>query len=116
MPVTKTERRGNAGQPNVAGIIHRKKGREAAAEDSRVRLSIAARDHVPFRVGSEIDMGGVDVTRRLGLMDIGAHDCRWIDGDPLAEHSFCGKPVKEGSSWCPEHHKRVFPGRTRLDD
>lgn len=52
---------------------------------------------------------GIDVTgRRLTLMDVGAHDCKWINGDPLADHTFCGKPVREGTAWCEDHHKRVY--------
>lgn len=31
--------------------------------------------------------------------------CQYIAGDPSAEDACkCGKPVKEGSSYCPEHH------------
>lgn len=100
--------RGNPGQPKANAILGRARKRGAASEAMPLVLG-----RKPFREGAEIDMdeGGVDVTNRLGLMDVGAHDCKWISGDPLlADHSFCGKPVKPGTSWCPEHHKRVYSG------
>src|SRR5690606_34908809 len=47
---------------------------------------------------------------RLRLEALGPHDCRWIDGDPKGDHSYCGAPVKPGTSWCPDHHARVWGG------
>jgi hypothetical protein len=93
-----------------------KRSPEQLAEDSRVRTMVMRKQgFTPFRAGSPLPdeaEEGVDVTgRRLGLLDVGAHDCRWINGDPLADHTFCGKPVKEGTSWCPEHHARVYINR-----
>jgi GcrA cell cycle regulator len=50
-----------------------------------------------------------EVSARRRLIDLRANDCRWCDGDPLtADHSFCGMPVKDGSSWCHAHHAIVF--------
>ena len=34
--------------------------------------------------------------------------CRWIEGDPRRAYSFCGAPQQPDSSYCPEHHRRVF--------
>lgn len=59
---------------------------------------------------SEVPSGN-DVTRIVGIMEIERHDCHWIEGDPKGSYTFCGKPVKQGTSWCPEHYARVFPGR-----
>jgi len=37
------------------------------------------------------------------------HHCTYPHGDPgeLGFH-FCGRPNKEGSSYCPDHHERVY--------
>jgi len=55
------------------------------------------------------DGDGVDVSKLLGIMD--NKGCKWISGDPLGQHGYCGKPFKPGSVWCSEHHARVYPGR-----
>ncbi len=34
--------------------------------------------------------------------------CRWIEGDPRAQHSYCGAAMKEGSNYCTEHHARAY--------
>lgn len=52
------------------------------------------------------DDGLPDVTSRIGLTDLRDHDCRWCIGDPKAEHSFCGQPVQDGSSYCAPHETR----------
>lgn len=85
-------RNGNAGQPKAAAIQH--------------RLTMAeAKPPSPMPVPK----GLPDMADRLRLSDIGAHQCKWCEGDPLtADHSFCGAPVKGGTSWCPDHHARVF--------
>lgn len=44
-------------------------------------------------------------SRRIGIVDIGDGQCRFIDGD---DGCACGHPVAEGSSWCPFHHAVVF--------
>lgn len=42
---------------------------------------------------------------RIGIVDIGDGQCRFIDGD---DGRACGHPVADGSSWCPAHHAVVF--------
>lgn len=83
---------GNKGQPKAAAIQH--------------RLTMAeANPPVPMPVPK----GLPDIADRLRLSDIGAHQCKWCEGDPLTtDHSFCGTPVKGGGSWCSDHHARVF--------
>ena len=34
--------------------------------------------------------------------------CRWIEGDPRAQHTYCGADTKQGSSYCAEHHARAY--------
>jgi hypothetical protein len=36
------------------------------------------------------------------------NQCRFIPGEPSAEAFICGKPVQEGSSYCPECHSRLY--------
>jgi GcrA cell cycle regulator len=58
---------------------------------------------------------GVDVTERIGMLDLKSDSCRFPFGDPkAADFGFCGKPVKPGTSWCPAHHARVFVGKANL--
>lgn len=88
-------------------------GRTGAAlsEDLRVLSTVRARQNKPHQEPASLPIGGegVDVTSLLGIMDLRDDTCRWPHGDPLlAGFGFCGKPVKEGSSWCPDHHARVF--------
>ncbi|NUB24633.1 hypothetical protein [Azospirillum brasilense] len=46
------------------------------------------------------------------------HGCRWIDGEPGEpgkSWSYCqAKPHQPGSSWCAQHHARVY-GHTKSD-
>lgn len=37
-----------------------------------------------------------------------ARYCRWIEGEPTRWAEWCGKKVKRGSSYCPEHHARCY--------
>jgi GcrA cell cycle regulator len=53
-----------------------------------------------------------EISARRLLIDLGPHECRYCTGDPLtADHSFCGEPVKSGTSWCESHYAVVFPRR-----
>jgi hypothetical protein len=38
---------------------------------------------------------------------VGKYECRWAEGD-RAPFDFCAVPVKAGSSYCEEHHARVW--------
>ena len=33
--------------------------------------------------------------------------CQWLDGEPKLRQ-FCDAPVKQGSSYCPDHHARCW--------
>lgn len=56
---------------------------------------------------------GNDVSYLVGIMYLKAHDCRWIEGDPLNVHGYCGKRAREDSSYCAEHHARVYMGYSK---
>lgn len=86
------------GQPKAAAITHR----------------LATRIKTPTPPSEPFDMEdgeGVDVTGLVGIMK--NEGCKWIHGDPLGQHGYCGKPFKAGSVWCPVHHARVYPGSAR---
>lgn len=51
---------------------------------------------------------GNDASHLLGIMDLKPQHCRWIAGDPLNVHGYCGKTAIDGSSYCSEHHARVY--------
>lgn len=36
------------------------------------------------------------------------NQCRFIEGEPIADALICGAVVKFGTSWCPHHHARLF--------
>ncbi|MGI9485453.1 MAG: GcrA family cell cycle regulator [Geminicoccaceae bacterium] len=41
------------------------------------------------------------------VLSAGADGCQWLDGEPR-ERRFCGDPVREGSSFCDDHHQRCW--------
>lgn len=47
------------------------------------------------------------VSLRVSLMDLTDSQCRFIADEPN-NATFCGHRVKEGSSYCPHHHARVW--------
>lgn len=43
------------------------------------------------------------------IWQLGHGQCRWTDSDGHpSQFVFCGKKTKPGSSYCEEHHKRVY--------
>lgn len=66
----------------------------------------------PANIPEFVPQDGVVVKPGRRLVDINPGECKWCDGDPLtADHAFCGKPVKPGTSWCAEHYARVYTSR-----
>lgn len=51
-------------------------------------------------------------SRRLPLVDLDRHDCRFAvnDAAPGEEHLFCGHAIAPGSAYCPHHTARAFNG------
>ncbi len=37
--------------------------------------------------------------------------CQWLHGEP-SDFNYCGAPVRKGSSFCPEHHKKSWTSQT----
>ena len=53
---------------------------------------------------------------RAPVVDLPVRGCQYHAGEK-GEDGFlvsCGKPVKEGYSYCPEHHRRVYQRTTSL--
>lgn len=50
------------------------------------------------------------IVRRVrgGVTDLDANQCRWIHGDTKTpDYHFCVEDKQDGSSYCPEHHKKA---------
>lgn len=95
-----TSRRGNVGNPGQAKanvIVHRVEGRLRAE-----------REREPFREGRLPVEDGVDVGHLLFADRKIGRECAYIPGDPADGAMCCGKPVKPGFEWCPEHWARVY--------
>lgn len=92
----KPKAHGNNRQPKVNAIVARvaAKRKEPAFETAPL---------------PEEELGN-DAAHLLGIMDLTNNTCRWMHGDPKGPHGYCGKQTKAGSSWCRDHHARVFPG------
>lgn len=67
------------------------------------------------RLPSDFDIDGTVAEinknyRRYKVPDIPPYDaCKFITGDVHAGTAYyCGRATKEGSPWCPHHHKKVY--------
>lgn len=91
---------GNKGQPKANAIVARASAKAAQPPQNLDRM---------FDME---DGEGVDVSSLVGTLQ--NKGCKFILGDPLAQHGYCGKPFKAGSkSWCSAHHARVYLRSTR---
>lgn len=112
--VIRPKQHGNKGRPKAKGIVARTGSKRQANDDSRVRTTLMRRLQEPQMEGlplpEEVEEG-IDFTRRIGLIEASDRKgCLYCYGDPLtADHSFCAEPRRPGSSWCEEHHRRVYP-------
>src|SRR6185312_3957901 len=51
----------------------------------------------------------VPISRRLKLIELTEHTCKWPNGDPLAEDfSFCGNDSPENGPYCTYHSRIAF--------
>jgi GcrA cell cycle regulator len=46
--------------------------------------------------------------RRLQLVDLAAHHCRWIEGDTHSQFYFCAADRDSGCAYCPHHQMRAY--------
>jgi GcrA cell cycle regulator len=87
---------GQKGQPKVNAIVRR-----ASAPHSLPPMPIPADD--------ETD-AGLDITKRVGLLDLNNHTCRWPVGpDTGAKQMFCGchADLIATGPYCPEHTRKA---------
>jgi hypothetical protein len=54
-----------------------------------------------------VSQGEPPLVYHIGTLDLEPNMCRWIDGDPKGDHSYCGKPTG-GRSYCATHIPRVY--------
>jgi hypothetical protein len=54
--------------------------------------------------------------RRAPVVDLPVRGCQYHAGEKGGDGFLvaCGKPVKEGYSYCPDHHRRVYQRTTTL--
>ena len=85
---------GNRGQPKVNAIV--------ASAAARARIAPPAFEPEPFDAETDV---GIDITKRVGLMDLTSHTCRWpVGADTGAKQMFCGcRKGKDAGPYCLEH-------------
>lgn len=87
---------GNKGQPKVNAILN-------AAAARRAHIIPPAFEPEPFDAETDV---GIDITKRVGLMDLTSHTCRWpVGADTGAAQMFCGRraDLLATGPYCPEH-------------
>lgn len=125
-PVRATRKPRTKGQPKANAITHRlattrrPKGGLMSRLGRAREMGLGLADGMAAVLGRGVvsfDDEGVDVTHMIGFEQaVDAHGCLWCSGDPrTAHHSFCGKPRRPGTRWCPEHYARVYSGRPTGD-
>jgi GcrA cell cycle regulator len=66
-------------------------------------------DAVPQYHQRPIEDVVVPISRRLKLIELSEHTCKWPNGDPLAEDfSFCGNDSLESGPYCTYHSRIAF--------
>ena len=64
--------------------------------------------HLAFVAAPKVDPSIPVVPRLVSLMNLQAHECRWV-AEGVGENAlFCGHDRQGTSSWCPHHRARVF--------
>lgn len=62
-------------------------------------------EHWPDEPQEAVRANGAPVT----LANVDDKECRWMEGQPSFDTHVCGNKTESGSSWCPYHHRRVYP-------
>lgn len=51
----------------------------------------------------------VPISKKVALIDLNEHTCKWPQGDPLSEEfHFCGHSAEEDSPYCKYHSKLAY--------
>jgi len=101
--------KGNKRRPKAAGIRRRQVLKINKARNDTLSVDQAMEAALgppkPFAVNDD----GVDVTTLRGLLELGAHSCRWPIGDPSQPgFGFCPEHIKTHSVYCEAHHSRAY--------
>jgi GcrA cell cycle regulator len=91
MPPRQAKSHGNRGQPKVNAIVRRASAMQALPP-------------MPLPVDDEVDFG-IDVTKRVGLIDLTERTCKWPVGiETGAKQMFCGcRKGRDDGPYCPHH-------------
>lgn len=107
------ERYRSAGTLAIAKLLGVSKN-AVVGRANRLGLQDAARSPIKHG-GGGLNKGKTGKRQRVDAQPLGnvgpsPRACRFIESDerPYPDDPFCGAAVKPGSSWCPEHHERVF--------
>lgn len=95
---------GSAASPSRAGRTHRPMTSSigATALQAQFDADPVAR-HDPRPVEDVV----VPISRKLKLIELGEHTCKWPNGDPMADDfSFCGNDAGDAGPYC-TYHARV---------
>lgn len=87
-----------------------KRPRALVMEEHRQRSTLIRKQDLPPPPPKPFkDIVDTRPDRVVALVDMDRHDCRWPFGDPRqSDFGFCGAPTREGSSYCPVHHRRAY--------
>ncbi len=98
-------------KPVPPTVIANSSPREAKPARKPRSLSAAATEE-PEPAGTATALRAVrDGFGAVSLFDHRPGQCRWIISD-VWPVMYCGAPVVDSSSWCEQHSRRVFTGRT----
>jgi len=107
---------GGVSRNAVIGKVHRlglngrqkKYGLQTSVIDNRIKGAALKRKQIAAAkaLGALIaSMPPIDPT--LTIATIGENRCRYINGDPLADGTLCGRTTT-GGAWCIMHHRLVY--------
>jgi hypothetical protein len=106
--------KGGRGKVQKVVAARSRKASAPKARDSKPKASpIPLKAPSPPEPKPFVNFAAYDAgSRRLPLVDLGRHDCRFAvnDAAPGEEHLFCGQPVAPDSPYCPHHSTRAFNG------
>lgn len=68
---------------------------------------------VQIPVLTENPLPNEPVSLRMSIVDLEANNCRYVHGDPKADHHCCGHTTRKNSVYCDFHHKLCYTSDTR---
>lgn len=108
-----TQKDGRGKVQKVVAVRARKASAPKASNPKPKASPIPLKASLPPAPKPFVNFAAYDAgSRRLPLVDLGRHDCRFAvnDAAPGEEHLFCGHAIAPGSPYCPHHTARAFNG------